>query len=334
MPANLLMSWEPRARRWWKMERGKRFVVSVRQLRNIFGDPQIPETKEGSYQWANRWWEERRQSPPEPTQRLEHHDMETGEPTGIFEEVPQSYIDQQLAHRDELRRRVEALIRSGHAPAEREVGSLVARYLDTVLSRHKAGEISVGAYANARSGLHHFRDFAGRGAAVESINAERLQEYYDRLISSSGPRSVVTRRKHFRFARNFLQWLDDLGLHPAPRNLNRRQYRFKGGEQAVPTIQTDEVKRLLAAARGQLKLHILLMLNCGMTQQDISDLRPSEVDWSQRRNHEEAIQDGRACPGSVRGLSPLAASLRPAARVPVPGSKPCSLDRDREDLGA
>jgi len=52
---------------------------------------------------------------------------------------------------------------------------------------------------------------------------------------------------------------------------------------AVPTLDTQTVRKLVDAAPGQLKLHLLLMANCGMTQQDISDLRPSEVDWERGR---------------------------------------------------
>ena len=296
MPANLLMSWEPKGRRWWKMEGGKRFVVSVRQLRKIFADPRIPETKDGSYPWANRWWLGHGQSSTptatEPTRRLEYRDLETGEPTGVFEEVPQSEIDRHRARRDDLRRRVEALIHPVRVPSERLVGSLVARYLDSVLARHRAGEISVAAFANARSGLYHFRDWCNPQTSVDDLTVDRWDAYYLALIGTSGPKSVITRRKHFQVARNFLTWLDDLGIHPAPKNLARRQYRFKGGAQAVPTIPTVKVREVLAAARGQMLLHVLLMLNCGMTQQDISDLHPSEVDWCGSRIRRKRSKTG------------------------------------------
>ncbi len=52
MPASYLMSWEPKSRRWWKQYKGKRYIVSCRQLG-------APETKEGSYQMANEWWRAR-----------------------------------------------------------------------------------------------------------------------------------------------------------------------------------------------------------------------------------------------------------------------------------
>ena len=43
------MSWEPTRKRWWKQYRGRRYLVSCRQLGTR-------ETKEASYQAANAWW--------------------------------------------------------------------------------------------------------------------------------------------------------------------------------------------------------------------------------------------------------------------------------------
>ena len=44
-------------------------------------------------------------------------------------------------------------------------------------------------------------------------------------------------------------------------------------------MSRSEVQTLIEAAPGQLKLHLLLMLNCGFTQQDVADLGQEEVDW-------------------------------------------------------
>jgi integrase len=40
---------------------------------------------------------------------------------------------------------------------------------------------------------------------------------------------------------------------------------------------------LVERATGRLKLHLLLMANCGYTQRDLADLRQNEVDWSNGR---------------------------------------------------
>jgi integrase len=58
MPRKPEMSWDTShgRRRWLKEYRGKKYSVSVAQLCEQFG-VQLPETKDGSYQQANAWWQ-------------------------------------------------------------------------------------------------------------------------------------------------------------------------------------------------------------------------------------------------------------------------------------
>lgn len=104
--------------------------------------------------------------------------------------------------------------------------------------------------------------------------------------------SVEYKKKRLRIAKTFIAWLAEKGMSPAPPNLHSRRHRFGGGPRSIPTIPLAEVRSLIAEAPGQLKLHLLLMANAGMTQTDISDLRPGEVLGS-GPDHPEAKQDGR-----------------------------------------
>jgi hypothetical protein len=56
-----------------------------------------------------------------------------------------------------------------------------------------------------------------------------------------------------------------------------------------------EVQHVIGEAPGQLKLHLLLMANCGFTQVDCSDLLDTEVDWTAgtvtRKRSKTADQD-------------------------------------------
>jgi hypothetical protein len=189
MPANYDMSWEPGPRRWKRMESGVVYKISVRQLRKHFGDPSIPDTKDGSRAWANRWWRERTGSPhgSEPTRKMETYDLDTGEPTGVFMEVTQSEIDYQIARREELRRGLSALLNSGPAPPERTVGTQVDRYLDLQLTRHRAGQISVCTYDNLRHDLNAFRGWLGSGTAIDSIDANRWESWWRHLMTATLP---------------------------------------------------------------------------------------------------------------------------------------------------
>jgi integrase len=93
---------------------------------------------------------------------------------------------------------------------------------------------------------------------------------------------VPTKTKRLRYARKFLRGLASLGLIPVPPNLLDR-LRFKASVRDIPMPDAAEISRVIGEAPGQLKLHMLLMLNCGFTQVDISDLRQDEVDWERGR---------------------------------------------------
>jgi integrase len=84
--------------------------------------------------------------------------------------------------------------------------------------------------------------------------------------------------KVFGVARSFVRWLWERDVLTAlPKNLTSRQHRFERPARDIPTFTDDEIKTLLAAATGQHRLHLLLMLNTGMTQKDISDLRKDQI---------------------------------------------------------
>jgi integrase len=299
MPANYLMSWEPTRRRWWKMENGKRHVVSVRQLRKFFNDHNIQETKESSYQHANAWWQERQRSEPRsrrsgfdadgsflmevtPSEAQALMVVEAGD-RGL--PIPDAVKEAVLgkARREELGRQVDAILNPVKPPSDRTIVILIGRYLDMLLSRHRAGEISVGEYANQREALFYFGEWFGPESPIDDLTPDKWESYFLHLIGDDAPKSINTRKKRFGYARNFIRWIDDSNIHPAPKNLDRKQHRFKGGSQAVPTIGSEVVKATINGAKGQLKLHLLLMTNCGFTQQDIADLHPSEVDWESGR---------------------------------------------------
>jgi hypothetical protein len=63
------------------------------------------------------------------------------------------------------------------------------------------------------------------------------------------------------------------------RNIDSREFGFKIGAKTIETWTAKKFQTALAAATGQLRLHLLLMANCGFAQEDISDLLDSEVDW-------------------------------------------------------
>jgi integrase len=65
-----------------------------------------------------------------------------------------------------------------------------------------------------------------------------------------------------------------------PKNLTSRELGIKVKVKKKIFFTPAELKRQVDEAVGQLKLHLLLMTNCGFYQSDIAELKQEEVDWT------------------------------------------------------
>jgi integrase len=92
-----------------------------------------------------------------------------------------------------------------------------------------------------------------------------------------------------------------------PGNLASKHFRF-GPATKDDLFTADEVRRLLERSPERLRLFVLLMINCGMYQSDISDLGESEVDWDAG-----TIERPRSKTGKIVKLQALVHHLPPRA---------------------
>jgi integrase len=165
---------------------------------------------------------------------------------------------------------------------DRTVKVQVARFLGRQRERVRAaGGPSVAEYDLVSRYLGEFESWLGPESSVESINVDKWESWYYHVLGLTC--SVETKKKRYRYPRTFVGWLVGKEVIPKVANLDSKGFQFKGGAKKVPTMPVGEFKRLIEAAPGQLKLHLLLMANCGYTQTDISDLRPDQVDWVEGR---------------------------------------------------
>ena len=306
MPAKTELTWEQSTHRWKKVYKGRSYTVSCKALG-------VPPTKLESYQAANEWWAAKRteidgNTPPHPN--AQHLDLlsrrlawaqshgrqelaksledkietvrsdETGELNGSVNpfDVPSVVVD--LIENATWKERLAAEDISP-TPADRTIGAQVDRYLALEQVRTRSDQLSISEFDTIRRCLHAFRDHIGKSNPVSTLDADRWEGWWSDLMTQAI--SVEYKKKRLRIARTFVAWLAEKGLIPIPLNLHSRRHRFGGGSRSVPTISLDEVRILIGQAPGQLKLHLLLMLNCGMTQVDIADLQPREVDWTEGR---------------------------------------------------
>jgi integrase len=184
----------------------------------------------------------------------------------------------------------ELVAMSTAQPAEltdRAVKTLADRWAATRQEEARKGVRSADGADGLRIALSHFVTFAGPATDVGAIDSDLWHRWFVHCRGEVARREGNSRagwsadyaKKVFSVARSFVRFLwEREHLATLPRNLGKREYRFEAEARTPPTFSNDEVKFLLEKATGQHTLHLLLMLNCGMTQKDISDLRKDQID--------------------------------------------------------
>lgn len=303
MPRSHLMTWEKSTRRWRKMFKGQVYVVSCRQL-------DAPETKEGSYQAANEWWlKQKAELDGVPTPRpnegwiteLERRkswaqsqgdqtltaalekDISRLESEGIGDLSPSLARRTYLPEGELWEDRLSRILPAGPPPdADRTIASFVQRWLSNQKTRAQAGNISIAQFRNLTLYLNTFRDWIGPSLPIEAIDADRWDRFSNFLLErlAAGSWSPSHCEKLLRHARAFISWACKIAKVPIPENLHDRDKRISVPAPKIEVFTVQEVYDQLLHATGRLRLNLLLMINCGFTQRDISDIHPDEVDWS------------------------------------------------------
>lgn len=183
--------------------------------------------------------------------------------------------------------------------SSRQIGPQVDSWLRVLRSKVAAGGIDVGRYDAYRANLNLFRNWADAHDAqtglpncpsLDAISAVVLEQYHSHLLERVGERkrdgkphgmSADYAKSVWATVKMFVERLTDHGLIVRPGNL--RKLRITAPPKAVPTFATAEVRTLVGGCDGfseRTKLYLLLMVNCGLYQSDISDLTDDEVDWT------------------------------------------------------
>ena len=181
--------------------------------------------------------------------------------------------------RDRLERQ-----RSKSSRAGETVEDCVESFLAHKRAQVKAGKISAGRFDPLRGHLHHFRDWVGGSFRIEAVTGKVLGDYHDELMAAIGKKvwSSDYSKDRLNAVKGLIRWLwcSEM-IADLPRVLLDKNALTISKVLTEPEMfSLDEVKALLTAADARTRLYLLLMLNTGMTQKDVSDLKPSEVDWS------------------------------------------------------
>lgn len=304
MPRQYQMTFVSARKGWMKYHKGKTYAVSCAQLG-------APPSKEASYLAANAWWDSKqkelesaqkaKQAKVHPrsdaiVEALERH---TGLTFQNGEEATQTLWATLLRSQGDLpndlyeavlgpekfKRIVDGVgaLAGGTVAVEgeRTISYQVCRWLETLQANVNTGLMSAGRWDGYSRTVKHFTSWIGEYCDVATVTALKLEAYYGWVSSQvvEGKWTPATANGVFMTARQFIRWMADLGLIPLPGNIGSRRFRFGNGATSIETFTDEEIKTLLTHATERTKLYLLLMLNCGMYQNDIAELAVEEVNW-------------------------------------------------------
>ncbi len=293
MPRRELMHWEPGLKRWTKAYKGHRLMVVPKTLG-------CNPTKEESLEAANRWFVDRRAEIDKlPPADMPHEEAFTaaikkavdtyGPKGGLLspdaeeqDECCEAILSDYYAQRPQAKARVanrveaawKAMQEALQAPSDSE-NSVIQQY-----EAWKALLLSSKKRASTKRirllRLDVFVGFLGRYTDASQIDERTWEKWY--LHLSQHPFSELHKARLLGESRCFIHYLYERRvLENLPRNLSALSFRRH--TKAIKVVALEVIRKFYQEARGQLRLHLLLGLNCGMIAQDISDLQDEQVDW-------------------------------------------------------
>jgi integrase len=170
-------------------------------------------------------------------------------------------------------------------PETTTVRQAVDAYLTSQAARVKVGAISAGYYALQSRCLDHFARHVGPQTAIANITGRTLDSYHTALLQAmaDGWTADYT-AAYVRSMRSFIRWAAECDyLETLPKNIGSKRLTIETKPKKVKTFTNDELRLLLTHAPDRTRLFLLLMLNTGATQKDVSDLIPDEIDWKEGR---------------------------------------------------
>lgn len=166
------------------------------------------------------------------------------------------------------------------APTGKIIAELVKQYLKHVDQRRLRKEITLSAVKSQQRGLKTFVEFAKGKAFGNELEVSRLiTEYRQKLDKKmyEGVYKPNTVNDKTKFLKQFIKWCHkNYHLDEIPRSLDdvgRNVPVKKSGQPITP----DELRVLWHGADDEMRCFILLGVNCGFKNSDISSLRASDL---------------------------------------------------------
>ena len=296
MPRAMSMTWNRKTKRWFKKQNGKQLTVTASKLRKLYPQLVVDETEEGSYQAANEWWADRtadNQKKIREQFRTTAVELATQYRNKAQEALNGNHSTvwqiEQLAAR--MRKgeldptaAFSLLQEIAHPTPTTATGETIGNCAKVFLAAKRSemgAEISEGRFDNIRHQLDRFIAAVGELRPISAVNSGTLVDYRAGLLNAIKDKqiSAVYAKNCMQVAKQFLMFCHETDrIESLPKNFHSKSLRISVEIKEVETLPLPEIKALLKAATERTRLFILLMLNIGGTQKDVSDVTHKELD--------------------------------------------------------
>lgn len=168
-------------------------------------------------------------------------------------------------------------------PVNGTIAGTIVDLLKVKRAQVDAQERSASRYDAFRCHLEQFRDWTGGDRPIADLNYNLLESYHTYLLTLvKKDISKPTARDRMQAAKQLAIYCGRKSLIP-PILFDTQDFTFRITATKVKTASMGDIKTLLDASSERTKLYMILMLNTGMTQKDISDLEQKQVDWNTGR---------------------------------------------------
>ena len=260
----------PAINRWRKKYHGKIYYIGIGHCSN--------KTDRAGYAIALAEWKvlkAKLDNAPTEEETTRYNEIQANKEAWRVElpEKLQQGFKASLAENDRIVAKVE-----GRKARKDSIGANVETFIALKRSRHNLGELSALRIQTLMQHLNHFQKFIGAETPIHAITEETYIGYRASLITEiqAGKIGRATASDRLNCFKEFVRSLYQI---ERPKNLDNRDLSIKIPAMEVATFTDEELKTLLDSAPEKFGLWILLMLNCGMYQGDIAELKPTEVDW-------------------------------------------------------
>lgn len=184
------------------------------------------------------------------------------------------------------RRRSQSKASNSDSPT---IGNRIADLLERKKAQATGEQRSYARYDALRCHLTAFEQWIGADQPIANLNYALLEKYHSHLIHLIGSKSKSLKISRYT-ARDRMQAVKQLARVCMRKNLiapllldDDEELGFRLTSRKIKTVDDQTIQLLLQHASERTRLYLLLMLNTGMQQKDISDLRHDEVDWNKGR---------------------------------------------------